>query len=79
MEKDDGGRQKLQPLLAKVGHFNSHFRDITLPPNECCDCSPLKKAKSNGFFGRSSPTLRVAGYLADPCSLSKLITLGGYL
>lgn len=37
MEKDDGGRQKQQRLLAKVGHFKSHFRDVTLPLNEVCD------------------------------------------
>lgn len=41
MEKDDGGRQKQELLLAKVGHFKNNFRDMTLLPNEGCDFTPL--------------------------------------
>lgn len=52
MEKDDGGRQKQQPLLAKVGLFKSHFRDMTLPPSVVTvvlrfeKFPPLRKSKS---------------------------------
>lgn len=55
MEKDDGGRQKQQPLLAKVGHFKSHFPELTLPQNEGCHWCPLSLMESEAAFRRSTP------------------------